>query len=327
MGGLSRKSYKIKEILSKDTESTVIIDGGNCLFKSANSDKIKSQDLITAEGIMSILQKIGYSAVNVGHYDLSAGSSFLTKSSLPWISSNFFNKSGDPLFSPYLVKNIGDIRVAIIGITSQPRQPERDIVFKKWQEVLPKVIKDVTNKSDFVILLSTLSEQENSQVAQIYPSIRLIISATLSKRNVTPKLYNNSILTQTDSRGKYLGYLSVSHANRSTWEKNYKQDMDYQEQRIKSLEKRIEKLKEIEIQNRKTVAKIQRLEAKKIIFQKSFEDLEKQNAANSDKNLLPSTFNARFIALTPDVPEDEEVKYQIEILKERIKKNNSADSK
>ena len=187
MGGLSRKSYKIKEILSNDTSPFLIIDGGSSLFKSDDGEKIKSKDIITAEWIMNILQKIGYTAVNVGPYDLSAGSSFLTKSSLPWISSNFFSKLGDPLFSPYLLKNIGDFRVAIIGITGQPQKPEKDIVFKKWQEVLPKVIEDVTNKSDFVILLSTLSDQQNSKIAQIYPSIRIIISATLSRRNVTPK--------------------------------------------------------------------------------------------------------------------------------------------
>lgn len=153
-----------------------------------------------------------YTAVNIGPYDTSAGIQILENhNSIPWISCNFFNQSGNSVFAQYITADIASIRVGITGVTSKPGTLESSYLFKEWQDSLPAVLEEMRNSTDFIILLSSLPENENIRILEKFPNIRLLISANPNRPNLQPKRINNGIITQTANQGKYLGQIKITH--------------------------------------------------------------------------------------------------------------------
>lgn len=153
---------------------------------------------------------MGYSAVNVGEFDLAAGADFIT--GLPssyWVSSSFLKSDARYLFKPYHIETIAGKTIGITGVSSQPSSLQSDISFLDWHVSLPKVVAQLVEKTEFIILLSTLPAQDNEQIAAMFPTIRLIIASSPSRSNIEPRRMNNAIMTQTAYRGKYLGFISL----------------------------------------------------------------------------------------------------------------------
>jgi hypothetical protein len=176
--------------------------------------------MVTAKAIIDVYTTLSYDAMAVGPYDLAGGTDLLTRTFLagtPWISANLFAPSGKPLFSPWVVKNIRDTRVGIIGLTGQVTQTTTYFT-RNWQEALPLYINELTAACDFIILLSTLEKAENEAIADRFPQIQLIIAADPKAGNVAPLARHNSLVTQTHTRGKYLGILDIIWPNSTIWQ-------------------------------------------------------------------------------------------------------------
>ena len=106
LGGLSRKYVKIKEMRDAGIDP-LILDAGDLFFSTKNIDATnKNSEIFRANAIMEGFQKVGCDAINVGHYEVLNGLSFLRemvkKTDIPFISSNLKDsKSGQLLFDPY----------------------------------------------------------------------------------------------------------------------------------------------------------------------------------------------------------------------------------
>ena len=78
----------------------LILDAGDLFFSTKNIDAInKNSEIFRANAIMEGFQKAGCDAINVGHYEVLNGLSFLQemvkKTDIPFISSNLKDsKSG-----------------------------------------------------------------------------------------------------------------------------------------------------------------------------------------------------------------------------------------
>jgi len=197
----------------------LLLDSGNILFKTANRAELLGQDMLTAKAIMKVYTTLHYDAMAIGPNDLAAGLDLLTGAFLsgtPWISANLLSPSGNTLFSPWVVKIVGETRVGIVGLTGNvTATPE--FITASWQESLPKHIDELAAGCDFLILLSTLEKPDNEAIADQFPQIQLIISADSKSGNVAPLLRHNSLFTQTHTRGKYIGILDVSWPNSIIW--------------------------------------------------------------------------------------------------------------
>lgn len=312
MGGLSRKNYKIKEINSEIKLPYLLLDGGNILFKNSRKGPKLTQETMAAEAMMLIYKNMGYAAVNIGPYDLGEGVSFLKNSgSFPWISMNYFTSSDEPVFTPYIIKTLGNFKVGIIGTSGPPITDQEDVLFKSWTEVLPDIVKKISDECDFIILLSALPFEENNRIAALFPSIRLIITASISRGNSPPKLINNSIITQTEKRGKYLGFLTVSNADSKTWEPGKTHNIVQLQRQLKTVNQKIEIVKKGLSQSKKDNVQINRLLEKKKTLQLQIEKFNNKVSGSQDDIAVPTTLNTRLIALTSNIPEDKEVREQV----------------
>ena len=106
--------YAAKENLSKDYNVLLVDDG----------DAIQGEPIGTmtrGEAIIDIMNVMGYDVAIPGNHEFDYGvDRFLelaAKANFPYISCNF-NKEGELVFEPWLMKEIGGVKIAFVGVTT-----------------------------------------------------------------------------------------------------------------------------------------------------------------------------------------------------------------
>ncbi len=220
MGGLSKRAFLV-DFYKMNQPETLLLDAGNILFSTDSQSNILEQDTLSANAIIDIYNAIGYDAMNIGPYDLSNGIDFLVESFLsgtPWISANLFDVAGNALFPPWVIRQTPEGTIGIIGLTSEINVPG-SFRTRNWREILPPQIDELDLLCDFIIVLSNLDSASNAVIAESYPQIHLLLSTDPKRGNVTPYLINNTLMSQTHTRGKYLGVLNISWTPLKIWQK------------------------------------------------------------------------------------------------------------
>ena len=102
----------------------VILDAGDLLFSSATLTKVNEQaDKLRAQAIVEGYERIGCHTVNVGGFELAAGTAYLQQivdsTEIPFISANIIDsKSGSLLFPPHHIITEGGVTIGVIGLTN-----------------------------------------------------------------------------------------------------------------------------------------------------------------------------------------------------------------
>jgi len=106
--------YAVKESLAKDNNVLLVDDG----------DAIQGEPIGTmtkGEAIIDIMNVIGYDVAIPGNHEFDYGMDvFLDltkKANFPYVSCNF-NKEGELVFQPYVIKEVDGVKIAFVGITT-----------------------------------------------------------------------------------------------------------------------------------------------------------------------------------------------------------------
>ena len=106
--------YAIKESLSADNYVLLVDDG----------DAIQGEPIGTmtkGEALIDIMNAVGYDIAIPGNHEFDYGMDrFLEltkKASFPYISANF-NKEGELVFQPYVIKEFDGVKIAFVGVTT-----------------------------------------------------------------------------------------------------------------------------------------------------------------------------------------------------------------
>ncbi len=106
--------YAAKENLAKDYNVLLVDDG----------DAIQGEPIgtmTTGEAIIDIMNVMGYDVVIPGNHEFDYGvDRFLElteRANFPYISCNF-NKEGELIFKPWLIKEIGGMKIGFVGVTT-----------------------------------------------------------------------------------------------------------------------------------------------------------------------------------------------------------------
>jgi len=205
--------------LRKQGDPLLLLDSGNILFERLDRKHLLGQDAQSATAITEIYANLGYDAMAVGPHDLAYGPELLTESFLagtPWISANLLTLSGKPLLPPWIIRDVQESRVGILGLTAATTMAE-DYHIASWQEILPQYVEELSIRCDFIILLSSLDQTANEAIADTYPQINLILTADPQAGNTVPHLHRNTLFSQSHSRGKYLGIMQIDWPDTGVW--------------------------------------------------------------------------------------------------------------
>ncbi|HEX8915328.1 MAG TPA: hypothetical protein VF796_23445, partial [Humisphaera sp.] len=116
-GGMAKRATLLAD-LRRQHPDALLVDAGNALFggdSAASSGKV----------IAAALDAAGYDAVNVSFRDFRAGRAdtlaALAGTKVPAVSCNVLDAAtGAPLFKPFVVREVGGRKVAVIGVTDVP---------------------------------------------------------------------------------------------------------------------------------------------------------------------------------------------------------------
>ncbi len=292
------------------------MDSGNALFKSSTLPQNDDQQLIKAKGLIDIYEQMAFDAVNIGPKDLAGGLSFLKDSvGSPWISANFYDSSGLPVFPQYIVKDFGSVKVAVIGVTTSPRKLAKDYIYKDWQDILPGIVEELDNTAQFIVLLSTYPLEVNTDIAERYPQIRVIVSADRNHGNLHPRLINNALLTQTADQGKYLGYLSLSKPQKPQWHNHVELNKRAIQQQLHPINYRLDRLQKIQAKTTSQDKLFRKLTAQKEELLAKLKDLQQQESGSA---IEQSKYTARFIALGNRIEDDPQIQSMVEQVKDQV---------
>ena len=195
-----------------ESPNLLVVDPGRYTWGMDAASRLQSA--ITLRSMIAM----GYTAVGISPNDLRFGLQFLTdlakKEKVLFVCCNLIRESDKKLVFPaFVVKKIGKLRTAIIGVSARadwsapliyqtpppaptgtapaaeaPKPPEpykapepfseefKGLAFLNPKQSVGKAVKELKGKADFIVLLSAASPDDSYQIAKAYPQINIIMS-------------------------------------------------------------------------------------------------------------------------------------------------------
>lgn len=208
LGSLSSLSSFIE---SKMTPNTLVLSSGN-LFSGADND---TQPIVEA---LNLLHLRALTLENLElNYKVKKLKERLEKARFDLLSANIYSDN-KRVFSPYIIERMGNIRVGIIGITSEDvviqASPSvlENLQFRNPSREIESCYKEISSKIDFLVVLSNMRYAEDIELAKKHPYINLI----LGRYEVDPKytfqrVGNVAIARINQKMGVQMGEIHAEH--------------------------------------------------------------------------------------------------------------------
>ncbi|HEY8542906.1 MAG TPA: bifunctional UDP-sugar hydrolase/5'-nucleotidase [Pseudothermotoga sp.] len=226
IGGFAAIATIVEEV-RKEVES----QGGHVLFLHAgdiNTGVPESDQLDAAPDIVALnLMKLD--AATFGNHEFDKPKSVLAKqmalANFPFVSANFTDPEGVVKVKPYIVKDFGDLKVAIFGLTTEETAILEPIylngaTFGNATQVSKALLPEMRTKADVIIALAHLGwepegegKTTSKQLAQLVDGIDVIIDGHSHTKFENAQFVNNTIVAQAWEWGKYVGRLDLDIEN------------------------------------------------------------------------------------------------------------------
>lgn len=223
MGGLSKKSFLVKGLSADPQNPAILINSGNMLFKKGVSAAEMPAARIGAETILAATRAMEGRVMGIGDLDLAAGLPLLRSAHRPpefsLLALNLVKAGTNaPLFAAASWQKAGELHVAILGLTDHSLVTSGEgFQVLPWQQCLEQAVAEVKGKADFILLLSNYSLAENQEIARKIPAIDCILQSGHVLGNMQPTVVKNTLISQTEIRGKYVGVLDIDWNGHGRW--------------------------------------------------------------------------------------------------------------
>ncbi len=215
-GGIAKIAEKIEEEKAKNPDNTLVLDAGDISTGGVVSDFFNRLPIVDS------MNAVGYDAMTIGNHEFDMGrnrlKTLIDNAKFPVLAANLEDTSKNPLnIKPYVIKNVGGVKVGIIGLTtleSESMLPKKDksvLHFFPVKVTAQKYIEDLKKKGvDLIAILSHLGVEEDVKLAKEVKGIDVIIGGHSHTELPKYKKVGSTIITQTGSFGKNLGELNLT---------------------------------------------------------------------------------------------------------------------
>src|SRR5208283_3278892 len=115
IGGAARRTSLMNKFKSENP-NTLILDAGDMLTGTPISGFFKG------EADYGTFERMPYDAMAIGNHDFDYSQAtlrhFIKTSPIPVLSANIFESDNQLIAKPYIIKNVGGLKLAIIGLTT-----------------------------------------------------------------------------------------------------------------------------------------------------------------------------------------------------------------
>ncbi len=220
IGGFAHLSSLVKNVRAQ-RPGALLLDGGDTWQGSATALWTQGQDMIDACKLLGV-------NVMTGHWEFTLGADRVKhvvdndfKGKLDFVAQNIrTNDFGDPVFKPYVMKNMNGIPVAIIGQAfpytpiANPRHMVPDWSFGIQEENMQKTVDEARSKgAQAVIVISHNGMDVDLKMASRVTGIDAIMGGHTHDGIPVPTIVKNAkgqtLVTNAGSNGKFLGVLDL----------------------------------------------------------------------------------------------------------------------
>lgn len=202
--------------MKKEGKKILLLDTGNLLFRKPSQTETKRRDaLLRVDLLIQSYNEMGYDVVNVGEKDLMMGLKFLSdvsqKAKFPFISANLIDKKTQKgIFSPYVIKEIAGLKIAIFGLLDNQFNPTLQEIDPGLTILDPittskGLTKGLREYCDLIVALSQLGESKDKKLARENPQIDLILGGGGEAKRAVMERVNEVPIYRLEPRGGYLG--------------------------------------------------------------------------------------------------------------------------
>ena len=223
-GGYARIAGYINHVRSRE-EHVLVFDGGDTFHGTLPVVQSKG------EVVVPILNKIGIDAM-VGHWDFAYGPQQLkhlaSQLSYPVLGINVYHEDGSLFLPPNFIRQLGGVKVGVIGICSNiidktmPGQFSKGLRITDGTEELPQYISNLKKEgADIVILLSHNGFPQDCDLLSKVKGVDICLSAHTHSRLYEAVLVNGAIIIQCGCHGSFVGHLEIEIENGKTKDYSY----------------------------------------------------------------------------------------------------------
>lgn len=222
-GGMAARKTLIDQIRGEVTKkggAVLVLSGGDINTGTPSSDMLDALPDIKGMNL------IGYDASAVGNHEFDNPLPVLMKqarwANFPFLAANIYDKkTGKRLFEPYIIKDAGGLKVAIIGLTTldtvETSNPEntRNLHFSDPVKEAKALMPEMLRKADIVVAATHLgwyfrghhgiNAPGDVNLARHVDGIDIIAGGHSQDPLFRPDIVNSTYIMQAFEWGKYVG--------------------------------------------------------------------------------------------------------------------------
>ena len=174
-------------------------------------------NLFEGKSSIEVMNAMDFSAMVLGNHEFDFGQGALKKrieeAKFPVLAANV---QGVPGIKPYVIIKLAGIKIAVIGLVTEntptATHPKnvKGLLFSSPIQSARKVIKELGDKPDLVIVLSHLGFPADRRLAGAVKGIQVIVGGHTHTRIETPVKVNETIIVQAWEHAKALGLLDLT---------------------------------------------------------------------------------------------------------------------
>jgi sulfur-oxidizing protein SoxB len=233
VGGFAHLATLVKR-LKASRPGALLLDGGDTWQGSATSLWTKGQDMVDAAKLLGV-------DIMTGHWEFTHGMERVKEivekdfaGKIEFIAQNIkTNDFGDPVFKPYVMREINGVPCAIIGQAfpytpiANPRYFVADWSFGIQEETMQAVVNEVRAKgAQVVVLLSHNGMDVDLKMASRVSGIDAILGGHTHDGMPVATIVSNTggktIVTNAGSNGKFLGVIDFEVKEKKVTDFRYK---------------------------------------------------------------------------------------------------------
>lgn len=222
LGGMAHVATIVKRLRAEKPDANLLVDAGDTWHGAGFSVVDKGVSMV------KIMNAMGYDAMAPGNWEFYYSKEQLLdlvdQADFPVVAFNVTDKDWDePVFTPYVMKKVGGLDVAIIGLTypwtaltSAVSGSAQWWKFGIREEAARELIARIREEHDpdLVLLLSHGGYGLDQKFAQRVDGIDVLMSGHTHDPVFEPVVWNNTIVYQAGAHGKYVANLDVEVENK-----------------------------------------------------------------------------------------------------------------
>jgi len=178
-------------------------------------------NIFQGKSSIEAMNAMGFDAMVVGNHEFDFGQSTLKKrideANFPVLGANVRGMSG---LKPYIIKDIGGVSVAVIGVVTDetpvstaPKNVE-GLQFLSPADTVSKYVKELKDRGMFIVVLSHIGFVADIELAKKVEGIDVIVGGHSHTRVDKPALIGKTFVVQAFEHGKVLGVLDLNVKNK-----------------------------------------------------------------------------------------------------------------